>query len=62
VEQLSVHGSSYVYRKQINVGRSRCSSGGTIDAIVTGASLSWRWTATGIEVVGVFGHPQTPGG
>jgi hypothetical protein len=62
LQLLSIHGSSYVYREQINVGRSRCSSGGTIDATVTGASLSWRWTAPGIEVVGVFGHPQTPGG
>jgi len=39
-------------------GRSWSSS----DAPPGGASLSWRWTAPGIEVVGVFGHPQTPGG
>jgi len=39
-------------------GRSWSSS----DAPPGGASLSWRRTAPGIEVVGVFGHPQTPGG
>ena len=54
LQPRSAHGNSYVFHEQITVGRKQCSSGGTIFATVSGNSLSWRWVANGIQVVGVL--------
>jgi hypothetical protein len=51
---ISVHGVRYVYRERIFVGRTRCESGGTIYVTVSGNSMSWRWLAAGVTVVGVL--------
>ena len=50
----SAHGTSYVFREQIFLGPKRCATGGTIFATVSGNSLSWRWVANGVQVVGVL--------
>ena len=50
----SAHVNSYVFREQIYLGAKHCASGGTIFATVSGNSLSWRWIATGVRVVGVL--------
>ena len=50
----SAHGTSYVFREQIFLGPKRCATGGTIFATVSGNSLSWRWVANGVQIVGVL--------
>src|ERR1019366_4518607 len=61
LQLLSAPGIFQVYRERITVGRKQCSTGATIFATVLGNYMSWRWVATGINVVGVLGHPQQPG-
>jgi hypothetical protein len=51
----------HVYRERITSGPKQCGGGGTIYATVLGGSMSWRWVATGIVVVGELDHLQRPG-
>ena len=57
----SAQGILQVYREQITSGPSGCGTGGTIYAMVLGGSMSWRWVAPGIVVVGSLDHLQRPG-
>jgi hypothetical protein len=60
--QLSrAQGILHVYHEQITSGGQQCGSGGTIYATVLGGSMSWRWIATGIVVLGYLDHLQRPG-
>lgn len=58
---ISAQGILHVYRERITSGPKRCSDGGTIYATVLGGSMSWRWVAPGIAVVGELDHLQRPG-
>jgi hypothetical protein len=51
----------HVYQEQITSGRKQCGGGGTIYATVLGGSMSWRWVAAGIVVIGALDHLQRPG-
>ena len=57
----SAQGILHVFRERITSGRKHCGGGGTIYATVLGGSMSWRWVATGIVVVGELDHLQRPG-
>ena len=57
----SAQGFLHVYRERITSGPKQCGGGGTIYATVLGGSMSWRWVATGIVVVGELDHLQRPG-
>jgi hypothetical protein len=57
----SAQGILHVYRERITSGPKQCGGGGTIYATVLGGSMSWRWVATSIVVVGELDHLQKPG-